>query len=80
MVVLIRNRRGLGPYSRTMPRALQGSEGGGRFFMSEVPLYTATSVHSIRKARACEPRTGQLMLINYPEEEGNLTYPHLVFS
>ena len=35
---LIRNRRPLGPYSRTMPRALRGSKGGGRFLMSEVPL------------------------------------------
>jgi len=31
---LIRNRAPLGPYSRTMPRAI----GGGRFLMSEVPL------------------------------------------
>ena len=37
---LIRNRRPLGPYSRTMPRALWGSWGGGRFLMSEVPLYS----------------------------------------
>ena len=35
---LIRNRRPLGPYRRTMPRALWGSQGGGRFLLSEVPL------------------------------------------
>ena len=36
---LIRNSTPLGPYSRTMPRALWQSWGGGQFFMSEVPLY-----------------------------------------
>ena len=36
---LRRNRRPLGPYRRTMPRALWESWGGGRFRMSEVPLY-----------------------------------------
>ena len=34
---LIRNRRPLGTYSTTMPRALWGSSGGGHFLMSEVP-------------------------------------------
>ena len=34
-----RQRTALGPYSRTMPRALWGSSGGGLFLMSEVPLY-----------------------------------------
>ena len=29
----------LGPYGRTMPRALQWSYGGALFLMSEVPLY-----------------------------------------
>ena len=29
----------LGPYRRLMPRVLGGSEGGGRFLVSEVPLY-----------------------------------------
>ena len=33
-----RNRLRLGPYSRTMPRALWGSWEGGHFLMSEVPL------------------------------------------
>ena len=36
---LIRKRLLLGPYSRLMPRALWGSEGVGRFFMSQVPLH-----------------------------------------
>ena len=31
----------LGPYSRTMPRALWQSSGGGQFLMSEVPLYSS---------------------------------------
>ena len=35
---LIRNSAPLGPYSRTMPRALWWSLGGGLFLMSEVPL------------------------------------------
>ena len=29
----------LGPYSRTMPKALRWSEGGVLFLMIEVPLY-----------------------------------------
>ena len=37
---LIRNTPLLGPYSRTIPRVLGGSYGGGRFLMNEVPLYT----------------------------------------
>ena len=36
---LIRNTPLLGPYSRTMPRALWRSKGGGLFLMSEVTLY-----------------------------------------
>ena len=36
----IRKRTPLGPYRRTIPRALWGSWGGGRFLMGEVPLYT----------------------------------------
>ena len=36
---LIRNSGRLGPYSRTMPRALWQSLGGGQFLMSVVPLY-----------------------------------------
>ena len=35
---LIRNRRPPGPYSRTVPRALRWSLGGGLFLMREVPL------------------------------------------
>ena len=35
-----RNRAPLGPYSRTMPRALWWPQGGGRFLMSEVLLTT----------------------------------------
>jgi len=36
----MRNNPTLGPYSRTMPRILGSSSGGGRFLMSEVPLYS----------------------------------------
>ena len=36
---LIRNRNPLGPYRRTMPGVVGGSQEGGRFLMSEVPLY-----------------------------------------
>ena len=35
---LIRKRTPLGPYRRPMPRVLGWSQGGGRFFMGEVPL------------------------------------------
>ena len=35
---LIRNSAPLGPYSKTMPRALWGSYGGNGVLMSEVPL------------------------------------------
>ena len=39
--LLTRKRTTLGPYSRPMPRALWWSKGGGgRFLMSEVPLYS----------------------------------------
>ena len=37
--LLIRNSAPLGTYSRTMPRVLGGSWGGGLFLMGEVPLY-----------------------------------------
>ena len=36
---LIRQHLLLGPQSRLMPRALWGSQGVARFFVSEVPLY-----------------------------------------
>ena len=32
-------RTPLGPYRRPVPKVLGGSYGGGRFLMSEVPLY-----------------------------------------
>ena len=35
---LIRDHTHLGHYSRTMPMVLRRSKGGGRFFMSEVPV------------------------------------------
>ena len=35
---LIRNHLPLGPCFRPMPRVLGGSQGGGSFLMSEVPL------------------------------------------
>ena len=35
---LIRNNPLLGPYSRTMRRAISWSEGVGRFLMGEVPM------------------------------------------
>ena len=41
---LIRNSALQGPYSRTMHRALWWVLGGGRFLMSEVPLYVLTSL------------------------------------
>ena len=41
---LIRNRLPLGPYSRTIPRALGGAQGGVRFLTGEVPLYSEASI------------------------------------
>jgi len=38
---LIRNHRILAPYSEPVPTTLRWSYGGGRFLMSEVPLYHA---------------------------------------
>ena len=40
---LIRDRTPLGPYRRPVPRVLGGSYWGGRFLMSEVPLYISRS-------------------------------------
>ena len=42
-----RKRSPLGPYSRTTPRALWWTWGGGRFLMGEVPLYPFR-IHSQR--------------------------------
>ena len=39
-ISLTSKRTPLGPYCRPMPRVLGGSQGGGRFLMSEVPLYS----------------------------------------
>ena len=41
---LIRESAPLGPYSRTMPRALWWSEGGGLILTSEVSLYRGASL------------------------------------
>ena len=61
---LIRNRRRLGPYSRTMPRARWGSEGCVRFLMSEVPLYRPVTpcgpLLRWARLRRTEPQQGYL--------------------
>jgi len=51
---LIRNSLSLGPYSRTVPRALWWSEGGGRFLMSEVPLYRWLEVQAVADLQEVE--------------------------
>ena len=43
---LMRKRIPLGPFRRPVPRVLCGSQGGGRFLMGEVPLYTHGPVAS----------------------------------
>jgi len=43
---LIKNNPLLGPYSRTMNRALWWSWGKGLFFMSEVFLHTSVEEHA----------------------------------
>ena len=45
---LTRKRAPLGPYSRTMPRALWRSWGGWLFVMSEVPLHARYAKHAAR--------------------------------
>ena len=45
---LTRKRLALETYSRSMPRALWWSKGGGLFLMSEVTLDTTTSLRSFR--------------------------------
>ena len=45
---LTRKRTSLGPYNRTTPGALWGSEGGGRFLMIEVPLHSYELHHKSR--------------------------------
>ena len=48
---LIRNTPLLGPYSRTIPRVLRWSWGGGLFLMSEVPLWSCSG----RSSRCWRP-------------------------
>jgi hypothetical protein len=46
----------LEPYSRTMPRVLGGSHGGGRFLMSEEPCKSLLESHLFIPARhVCIP-------------------------
>ena len=47
---LIRTSAPLGPYSRTMPRALWWSRGGALFLLSEVPLF---HLHVLRYLHSC---------------------------
>ena len=49
---LIRKRTPLGPYRRPIPRVLGGSKGGGRFLMSEPPLYPPRYPHSHPRVRS----------------------------
>ena len=48
---IIRSPLLLGPYRRPIPRVLGGSEGDGRFLMSEVALYTDVPHTSINAPR-----------------------------
>ena len=64
---LIRNRPTLAPYSRLMSRALWWSQGGWRFLMSEVPLYTCEQAPGFastppRNREKCEWH-GRLVLV-----------------
>jgi hypothetical protein len=43
LILLIRNSASPGPYGRPMARVLEGSKGGWRFLMGEVPLYGGSS-------------------------------------
>ena len=48
---LIRNRLLLGPYSRTMPRTIQWTQGGLQFLMSEVALQGVRGVGGGARSR-----------------------------
>ena len=67
---LARRRTPLGPYRRPMPRVLGGTQGGGLFFMSEVPLYQKTLLarniaFAIRTFDlACHQRLDEYLLVN----------------
>ena len=52
-----RQRTALGPYRKTMPRALWGSSGGGLFLMSEVPLYLLQCASWCDEALIRRPQT-----------------------
>jgi len=52
---LIRNSAPLGPYIRTMPRALWWSKGAGLFLISEVPLSTSHRSLTPNPERALAP-------------------------
>ena len=59
-----RKRTPLGPYRRSMPRVLGGSQGGGRFPVGEVPLYAHAVLRLIREAaRSCEPASACMALL-----------------
>ena len=49
--LMIRKRSPLRPYRRPVPRVLGGSQGGGRFLMSEVTLYAGCDPAEFRRVR-----------------------------
>jgi len=67
---LIRNRSPLGPYSSHMHRDLWWSYGGGRFLMSEVPLYPKADRSRVGTDPADRLRVGVL-----PEPRGVHLHP-----
>jgi len=71
---LIRERTPPGPYSRSLPEVLLGSQGGGCFLMSEVPLYPTTDAPHHRHIRhfpplapaTCDTYRGTSLMRNNP--------------
>ena len=51
---LIRNHAPLGPYSRTVQRALWGPYGGGLLLMSEVPLCQVGGLGLRSRVQPCD--------------------------
>ena len=60
----LENRHPVGPYSRTMPKLLWRSWGGGRFLMSEVPLYSSSLFVGAKHAL---PKPHRVLKHNFPK-------------
>ena len=62
---LIRKRTPIGPHRTPMPRVLEGSQGGERFRMGEVPLYGAGQEQLSEKSGAQKQRAITRMVVGF---------------